>query len=47
MEQLSQMPSVQGPNDPNYAKFQNAYSSSGFDMFGVLVSYLRTVLRRY
>ena len=37
MEQLSQMPGVQGPNDPAYSKFQNAYSSSGFDMLGVLV----------
>jgi hypothetical protein len=38
MDQMNQMPSVPGPNDPSYSRFQNAYSSTGFDMLGVLVS---------
>lgn len=37
MEQLNQMPNVQGQTDPSYSRFQNAYSSSGFDMLGVLM----------
>jgi PAS domain-containing protein len=43
MGQLSQMPMMQGPNDPAYSKFANAYSSTGFDMLGVL---MRVATRR-
>lgn len=43
MEQVSQNPMVQGPTDPMISKFANAYSSSGFDMLGVL---MRVATRR-
>lgn len=43
MGQISQMPQVQGPNDPEYSKFSNAYSATGFDMLGVL---MRVATRR-
>ncbi|KPI34776.1 White collar 1 protein [Cyphellophora attinorum] len=43
MGQLSQMPMMQGPNDPAYSKFANAYSTTGFDMLGVL---MRVATRR-
>ena len=37
MEQLQQGALVQNPNKPAFDKFQNAYSTSGFDMLGVLM----------
>lgn len=38
MDQIQAMNQIGGQPRPTFSKYHNAYSTSGFDMLGVLVS---------